>query len=89
MISIFFKIEMAVLYGIDYIVRNKQANVRQYEIEVFRIDEFFHLLFFFYNLLFQSISRRGEKKIYECTQTVADFRLHFLAGLGLSVSQKV
>lgn len=41
MISIFFKIEMAVLYGIDYIVRNKQANVRQYEIEVFRIDEFF------------------------------------------------
>lgn len=62
MISIFFKIEMAVLYGIDYIVRNKQANVRQYEIEVFRIDEFFHLLFFFTIYFFSQFQGEMRKK---------------------------
>lgn len=40
MVSIFIKIQMVLLYGIDNILRNKLANVRQYEIEVFRIVSF-------------------------------------------------
>lgn len=59
MVSIFFKIEVALLYGIDCIVRNKQAKVRQYEIEMFRIDEVFQSLTTNFSSQFQGERRKN------------------------------
>lgn len=88
MVSIFFKIEMALLHGIDYIVRNKQENVRQYEMEVFRMDEFFQSLTTNLFSQFQG-ERRRKPEMYVCAQIVPGFRLHCLVGLGLSLLQNV
>lgn len=69
MVSIFFKIEMALLHGIDYIVRNKQETVRQYEMEVFRIDEFFQSLTTNLFSQFQGERRRKPENVCMCTNS--------------------
>lgn len=44
MVSIYLKIQIALLHSIDFIVRYKQENISQYVIEVLRIDEFSSIL---------------------------------------------
>lgn len=43
-VSIYLKIKIALLHGIDFIVRNKQGSRRQHVIELFRIAEFSSVL---------------------------------------------
>lgn len=91
MVSIYLKIQIALLHSIDFIVRYKQENISQYVIEVLRIDEFSSILnYLTWRLIFLvKGGRRLKKKKKKSTPILPDFRLHCLLGLGLDLLQKI